>query len=67
LEEVENLRTKNQSLKAWRKEARSQIREKDKAIAAIKWERTQLKKENTNLQKQVAKQAKEIKGLSVPL
>src|SRR5690606_40391141 len=65
--EVEKLRAENQSLKAWKKEAKRQIREKQKDIAVIKWDRTQLKKKFTLLQKQAARQALEIKGLKEDL
>lgn len=65
--EVERLKTENGSLKARLKDCKRQLKEKDKGIASIKWERVQLKRENTNLRKKELKQAKEIEALKEAL
>lgn len=57
----------NQSLKAQLKDAKRQLKEKDRTIAAIKWEGVQLKRENTLLRKQEQKLAGEIKTLTESL
>ena len=57
----------NQSLKARLKDAKRQIKEKDQTIAGVKWNRVQLKRENTNLKKSELKQTKEIKALKEAL
>lgn len=65
--EAKRLMAENQSLKARVKDAKRQIKEKDKEIAAIKWEGIQFKRENTHLRKKELKQAKEIKVLTEAL
>lgn len=57
----------NQSLKARLKDAKRQLKEKDRTIAAIKWDGVQLKRENSHLRKKELKQAGEIKTLTESL
>ncbi|WP_091398774.1 IS66 family transposase [Arachidicoccus rhizosphaerae] len=59
--------TENLSLKARLKDDKRQLKEKAKEIAAIKWERVQLKRENAHLRKKELKQTKEIEALTEAL
>lgn len=65
--EAQRLMAENQSLKARLKDAKRQLKEKDKTIAGVKWERVQLKRENTHLRKKEQKLAGEIKTLTESL
>ena len=65
--DIETLIAENQSLKARLKDTKRQLKEKDKTIAAIKWEQVQLKRENTHLRKKELQQTGEIKTLKESL